>query len=374
MTTPFFECDEMIQAQSQPHTIFNKDIRRLEAGIGIDIVDKDLFTPPTSPVITARYIVAATATGAWLGKEGKIAFVYGSAWAFLTPRAGWRVWVVDEERYYRYTGTAWTGDGVDLETSGSPVEAVSGAKKLVFSGNVTITETSPGVATITIAGGSEGGGISGVGVTGAGSPGQSISLATSLVFDGLCEVSQDSAGVARITVFGDGGGSGGAGGGISGVNVNGVGSPGQNVSAATTIVFDGFAEVTQDSDGVARVTVGSGNPPQGSVNETIVVLTSVAGVLTIDHSRGSFFTVTLSENVTSVVHSGVRTGEANAFTLRVLQNGVGGFTFAEPSSWLYPSGVAVYTASSGANDIDSIQGMTYDNGVTWHIDYAKDYV
>lgn len=62
-------------------------------------------TPPPTPTTAARYVVTATATGAWAGREGAIAHLDGTAWQFVTPRAGYLVWSAG--KLWHYTGSAW---------------------------------------------------------------------------------------------------------------------------------------------------------------------------------------------------------------------------------------------------------------------------
>lgn len=98
----------------------NKNMRTLDALTQARVVDKDLTAPPGSPTAGVMYIVAAGATGAWAGQAGKLALWQvgddlASAWLFITPKAGWRVYVIDEAVRYEYTGAAWaalTADGV----------------------------------------------------------------------------------------------------------------------------------------------------------------------------------------------------------------------------------------------------------------------
>lgn len=115
-----------------------------------------------------------------------------------------------------------------------------------------------------------------------------------------------------------------------------------------------------------------GGSPSG--HGGLVTLTPVAGVLTIDHSLGSDFTVTLTANVTSVVHTNVTAGAvANWFTLRVVQDGVGGWTFAPAASWKYGSGVSAYTATATSTHVDLLNGVSYNNGTSWLMTYQKDF-
>lgn len=74
----------------------------------LSVKDRDLTTPPGSPASGDTYIPAATATGAWAGKEGQIAVWDGAAWVFGVPREGWVASVDDEDVMIRYDGSAWS--------------------------------------------------------------------------------------------------------------------------------------------------------------------------------------------------------------------------------------------------------------------------
>lgn len=148
-----------------------------------------------------------------------------------------------------------------------------------------------------------------------------------------------------------------------------TGSPTFEVANITRLMF-ASATVTDQGGGQALVTPTA---QAANGNGTLSTITSSAGTLTIDHSQGGDFKTTLGENVTTVTHSNLTNGAANWFTLQIAQDGTGGRTFAPPASWKYPSGVSAYTVSSGAGDIDLVQGVSYDNGTTWLISYEKDY-
>lgn len=80
------------------------------------VKDKDLATPPTTPTAKDRYIVKATATGAWVGKENNIAEWNGYSWVFYAPSEGWTVYVDDEDKQYSFNGTGWVMSGAGLQT------------------------------------------------------------------------------------------------------------------------------------------------------------------------------------------------------------------------------------------------------------------
>lgn len=71
------------------------------------VLDKDLTSPPVSPVKGDRYIVGPSATGAWSGKDDYIAWYDGAAWKFDQPFDGWLVWVVDESLPYYFYNSMW---------------------------------------------------------------------------------------------------------------------------------------------------------------------------------------------------------------------------------------------------------------------------
>lgn len=121
--TPNLVLPYIIAAQAQKHVTHNEAIRSLDALVQISVLDKDGATPPASPAEGARYIVAASPTGAWAGQAGRLAAYQDGAWAFCVPREGWLAWVADEDKLYVFDGTAWMlyANGV---TSVNPVAMV----------------------------------------------------------------------------------------------------------------------------------------------------------------------------------------------------------------------------------------------------------
>lgn len=96
------------QSQFQKEVTMNEAITILDAAFGGGIIDKDLMAPPVSPSEGERYIVKATATGAWTGHENDIAYYFNGGWRFLTPGEGLFMWMNDENLMYVFTGSAWT--------------------------------------------------------------------------------------------------------------------------------------------------------------------------------------------------------------------------------------------------------------------------
>jgi hypothetical protein len=88
-------------------TKMNQNWDRLDTLIQCAVFDKDLTAPPGSPTAGDRYLVAASATGAWATHDGEVAVYLDGAWRFFAPKEGWLVWVADENLLYDYNGSAW---------------------------------------------------------------------------------------------------------------------------------------------------------------------------------------------------------------------------------------------------------------------------
>lgn len=90
-----------------------KEILANEAFYALAILRKSvksrlLTAPPSTPGVDDVYIPAATATGAWTGKEDKIAFPKNNAWSFYTPFEG--LTVISASDNYNpivFNGTNW---------------------------------------------------------------------------------------------------------------------------------------------------------------------------------------------------------------------------------------------------------------------------
>lgn len=103
--TPLFGLTMMASNSSGKEATFNEAVLILEI-MASGVVTGYQTSPPGSPVDGASYVVKPTATGAWAGREGKIAYYY-SGWHYVTPAAKQTVWSVNTSQFLRYNGATW---------------------------------------------------------------------------------------------------------------------------------------------------------------------------------------------------------------------------------------------------------------------------
>lgn len=126
--TPNLALPYIAAAQAQKHVTHNEALRLVDALVQLSVLDRDLATPPGAPLNGDRYLVAASATGAWSGKSGKVAAFLDGAWEFLTPREGWLAWIADENVLVAFDGAVWTvagGGGGAASVNPTPLVGVN---------------------------------------------------------------------------------------------------------------------------------------------------------------------------------------------------------------------------------------------------------
>lgn len=103
--TPRLGLPEITAGQSNKNVTHNEALAKLDALTQSSVKDR-LATPPGSPTHGDCYLIIATATGDWAGKEGQLAQWYNGAWLYYTPSdPGWEIYVEDEELKYTHVGS-----------------------------------------------------------------------------------------------------------------------------------------------------------------------------------------------------------------------------------------------------------------------------
>lgn len=141
-------------SQSQPEVIVNAAVLALEAAVQIRVLTQGLLTPPSTPATDAMYLLSGgTPTGAWANHQDHIAYLVGTAWAFLVPKEGWVVYVADENDRYEYTGSGWElfevgGGSISVEGLDTGSDIVSEVNNIQFDG-ATVEDMGGGVVKVT---------------------------------------------------------------------------------------------------------------------------------------------------------------------------------------------------------------------------------
>lgn len=153
MATPILGAPSLAASQAVPETTVNEIARFVEQGAGwFRFKDRDLATPPGSPADGDCYLVAASATGAWAGQDGKIAFYLSTAWQFISPSEGMGAWINDEDAAIVFDGSAWgtlsSGGGGGNPTE-SLVIACSDETTALTTGTAKVTLRMPYAFTLT---------------------------------------------------------------------------------------------------------------------------------------------------------------------------------------------------------------------------------
>ncbi len=98
--------------QAQKHVTHNEALILLDHMVQLAVISREIATPPGVPAEGDRYLIAASATGAWAEHDGELGFYQDGVWRFAEPQAGWRLWSMAEERFFVFDGTLWR----DLQT------------------------------------------------------------------------------------------------------------------------------------------------------------------------------------------------------------------------------------------------------------------
>ncbi|MBB4305046.1 hypothetical protein GGD81_004114 [Rhodobium orientis] len=113
--TPHLKLPLIEASQAQKHVTHNEALMRLDAVCQLAVKDRTRTAPPGGPHEGDRHIVAVGATGAWAGRDNRIAHRLDGIWTFLEPEPGWFCWDADPGSFVAWTGSDW----VAIETGAS---------------------------------------------------------------------------------------------------------------------------------------------------------------------------------------------------------------------------------------------------------------
>lgn len=144
--------------------------------------------------------------------------------------------------------------------------------------------------------------------------------------------------------------------------------------AATSVGGGDYIPIVQDGE-TMRATVdqlpsGGGGGGSGSA---VSALSISSGVMNVDCSLGDYFTVTLSENVTSITFSNLPgSGIGASKLIRIQQHASAPKTVSWPASFKWENAVP-NTVSADVGMIDMLSISSFDNGTTWLASIGKNW-
>jgi hypothetical protein len=328
MTTPRLALEQIPTNSLQPGTAVNDALQVLDATVQ-PVAQALTATPPTTVAgdVGKVWLIDASATGVWAGKDGQIALCTAAAtWRYLTPGTGWRYDVGGT--IYRYAAGLWTVAPVAF-TGGNLTAALNEAKGADIASAAT---TDIGAAT-----------------------GNFVHITGTTTITALGTV---QAGTRRVVRF--------------------AGALTLTHNATSLILPTGANITTAANDTAVFVSEGSGNwrcvgyqrangqaLAAAAATLPITALSIASGVVNIDLSLGRHFTLSLTSNVTSITFTNLpASGFAAEFSLRIVQDATGGRTVALPSSFKATGGSDTAVASA-ANAVTLLTAVTFSQGTTW---------
>lgn len=143
-------------AQAQKHVTMNDALGMLDLIVQLRAINRTRTSPPASPAEGDNYIVAASPTGAWAGHANDVACYVNGAWVFVTPREGWRCWIVAEGATVVFSGGAWQGGPLFFTMTWTYPTIASGVLTIASSTVVPAPETGSTDDITSISGGQDG--------------------------------------------------------------------------------------------------------------------------------------------------------------------------------------------------------------------------
>lgn len=125
--TPRLGLPYLIASQAQKEVTHNEALNTIEALLQ-PAVQSIILTAPPAGVEGNLYIVGAGATGAWVGKDGKLAQFIGGAWTFYSVFEGMQVYNIATSQQMIYVAGTWK-------------DALATQNKIGFFGAVPATKT-----------------------------------------------------------------------------------------------------------------------------------------------------------------------------------------------------------------------------------------
>lgn len=106
-STPRLGLPFLAAGQAQKELFHNEALQTLDAVVAGAVEDVPSATPPAAPNVGACYLVAASATGAWAGRDQCIAAYTTGGWRFVAAQEGMSLYLRAADVWAVYRGGDW---------------------------------------------------------------------------------------------------------------------------------------------------------------------------------------------------------------------------------------------------------------------------
>ncbi len=114
-----FELPLILPSQAQKHVTHNEALTLLDGLVHPVIESQGAAAPPPGASVDQAFLVGASATGAWIGQDGNLAFNTDAGWRFAAPVRGIIAFFADADELRIFEQGVWTKIG-DYAGSLSP--------------------------------------------------------------------------------------------------------------------------------------------------------------------------------------------------------------------------------------------------------------
>jgi hypothetical protein len=127
--------------QAQKELFHNEALQTLDLIVAAAVEEPPRAAPPGSPTVGQSYVVAASPTGAWAGKQNCLACYTSGGWRFVDPRDGLIAFVKSTSLWALFRSGVWelgSVRGSSLVLAGQQVVGARGAAIAAPAGGSTI--------------------------------------------------------------------------------------------------------------------------------------------------------------------------------------------------------------------------------------------
>lgn len=102
----------IVPGQAQKEVWHNEALALLDVALHAAVETAPTPTPPAAPAPGQCWLVGAAATGAWAGRDFRVAAWSASGWRFVAPTPGMTAWNKAAGHWLYWTGTEWSDGAV----------------------------------------------------------------------------------------------------------------------------------------------------------------------------------------------------------------------------------------------------------------------